>query len=880
VDRFELAAQASDNALWDWDLTTNRIHFSPGWISMLGCSGVDFGNSLEEWFGRVHPEDLESVRREINDHLSQGSSQFESQHRLLHQDGCYRWVSCLGLITRDQNGRAIRVAGSHVDITPEKVVDALTGLPNRLLLLDRLKRSIDRAKKQEDFLFAVLIVDLNLFNSGISHLETVNTDSLVITAARRMETFLRAWDSSAQDGRAHLIARSVGEEFIILLDGLSALGEAKNTADKLLKEVLAPFDFNAREVFLSPDIGIALSATGYRNAEEALRDADTALYRAKSFGKSRCEVFDTAVLESTRSRSQLGKELQEALARNQFQVFYQPVVSLSVNQIVGFEALTRWIHPSRGLVMPMEFIGIAQKTGLIVELDRWVLQEACKQVSTWKKHARISKDLWVSVNLSSAQFTQPSLMKEIGGVLRNNELDASSLMLELTEGTVMENPESARSLLMQLRVMGARIGLDDFGTGYSSLAHLRRFPLDFLKIDHTFVRSIENNSDTLEIIRAINVLARQLGLHVVAEGIENSRQLEILQSLGCEYGQGFLFSRAVPAEKAEKLMLEGFGPSAKAGEPGTDCLKDVGDSVESISEQSSSLEGKGNLTQGMKYLLVGIAALVLLTVGILAAKMSRVRPLPAGQSSPAPAALNQTKPLGQRAAPVVEQAIVPEIKKEPEIIPDPKGAAAAVIETKLHPEPEASASVGSKKASVPATAKGTASVPSSVIRKKALAKMEQKNPAVDVRARSTAVTIESAAQQNEPVAPPAPVESVSAMPPKLPEEMPGHPPRKAPAVVHQFPVLHSHVLGSCRGVLKFTRESVSFVSVKEKDSFYFEYPGYTVALERDQLTIKAGSMAFRFKSDLAISKEDNRSQLSEIYQKISKLHADAQHNKQ
>ena len=353
---------------------------------MLGCVGDEFGNTVEEWFKRIHSEDLASVQGEINNRLAQGSTQFEIRHRMLHQDGCYRWMSCQGVITRDNTGRAIRVTGLHVDITAEKVVDPLTGLPNRILLMDRLARSVQKARKSESFVYAILIIDLDLFESGIDRLHTTNADSLIVAAARRMETALRADDSSAVNNRsAHLVARSVGEEFIVLLEGLSALDEAKKTADRLLKEILAPFEFNDREVFLSPSIGIALSATGYQTAEQVLRDADTALYRAKAFGKSCCEVFDTAVLELNRSRDNLEKDLEEALGRNEFLLFYQPILSLSTNRIVGFEALVRWKHRSRGLVAPTEFIPIAEKNGFIIPLSRWILQQACTQLKIWKQ---------------------------------------------------------------------------------------------------------------------------------------------------------------------------------------------------------------------------------------------------------------------------------------------------------------------------------------------------------------------------------------------------------------------------------------------------------------------------------------------------------------
>jgi diguanylate cyclase (GGDEF)-like protein/PAS domain S-box-containing protein len=642
MDRYELAAQGADNGLWDWDLTTNRVHYSPGWLAMLGCAEGECGSTSEEWFKRIHPEDLETVQREITANLEKGSTQFEIQHRMIHQDGCCRWMSCRGVITHDGAGRAVRIAACHVDITSKVVVDSLTGLPNRLLLLDHLTRCIERAGKQEDFLYAVLIVDLNLSESGISFPATSNGNSLIIAAARRLETALRSKDRFSRKRSEDLVARSEGDEFIVLLEGLRELGEAKKVAERLLKVILTPFTFNGREISLPASIGVALSATGYRDAKEALRDADTALHRAKSLGRSRCAVFDTAILESTQARHQLEADLHGALDRNEFKVFYQPIVSLPSNQIVGFEALARWDHPSRGMVSPLEFVPVAEKTGFIVSLDRWVLQEACRQLKAWRENPRLAKDLWVSVNLSGTELKQPSLAKEIRDVLLACDLDAAGLMLELTEGVVMENPEAIRSLLMQLRVMGARIGLDDFGTGYSSLAYLRRFPLDYLKIDCSFVRSLESTSDAQGIIRTIKALASQLGLRVIAEGIENSSQLDLIRSLGCEYGQGFLFSKAVGSEQAESLLLDGFASRAEVSIPASSPEKrdvETGPPLHTfpalpIPDPSDGSPTKRAFVPKRKYVFIGLTALILLFMGGLLARLNNLTAPPVAYTSP------------------------------------------------------------------------------------------------------------------------------------------------------------------------------------------------------------------------------------------------------
>src|SRR5262249_22646053 len=285
------------------------------------------------------------------------------------------------------------------------------------------------------------------------------------------------------------------------------------------------FQVNGNEVFVTASVGIALSVTGYDHPQEALRDAHTATYRAKSLGKAQCAVFDTVLIDSAQNQRQLEADLKRALEQQEFVLFYQPIVSFCSNRIAGFEALVRWNHPDRGLVLPSEFIPVAESTGLILPLGRWISREACRQLKLWQEELRLSGQLWVSLNFSSLEFMQPSVVDHLGDVLRESGLDPHSVVLELTEAILMRNPTAASSLLMKLRVMGARIALDDFGTGYSSLSYLRQFPVDYLKIDYSFVRRMQSSKDMLEIVRTIVDLAHQLGLHVIAEGIETKEQM-------------------------------------------------------------------------------------------------------------------------------------------------------------------------------------------------------------------------------------------------------------------------------------------------------------------------------------------------------------------
>ncbi len=793
MDQNELEPPGENDGLWDWNLKSKRMHFSLRWISMLGCEQHEVGNTPEEWFRRIHPEDQKQVQLEIDAVLAGNAPRFESQHRMLHKDGTYRWMSCHGIIMRNKDGRAVRMTGSHSDITAEKVTDALTGLPNRLLLLDRLSRSLERARRHNDFTFAVLILDIDRFKSLVERLGSSAGDQLLIAAARRLETCLRAGDTVARLGFEHVLARLGGDEFIILLDGLNEVGDAKFVAERLLKEISAPFEIIGHEVYISASIGIALSITGYSQPEEALRDADIALHRAKSLGKARCEAFDTASLASAQARLQLEADIKGALERQEFVVFYQPVVSLASNRIAGFEALVRWNHPTRGMVGPLEFIPVAERTGLIIPLGRWVLREACRQLKSWQDVLGIPEQIWISVNFSNIQFKQPALVKQIREVLDELKLDPHCLILELTESAVTGNPESASSLLMQLRVMGTKVALDDFGTGYSSLSYLRQFPVDFVKIDHSFVRRMETDKDLAEIVRAIGDLAHQLGLHVIAEGIENSEQLDLIRSLQCEYGQGYLLSKPVDSEKAEALLMADLLPCQGTPEqqPSTPVAADQ------LPEEPVAGQKKKRMGQGTKRLLIASAASILLLSAGAVVRLNRITPRPpasktaSGENLPSPVKTSRQPSSGK---------------------PDIMESAPAAPRNSVPAETET-------------------------------ARAASLRPAGD---------------------------SVSKSKPHLTITKNAAAPSKP--LTYSVPVLHDHVLGSCKGILEISRRGLSFVSEKEKEGFTFQYEDFSYASSDDRLTIKSGSKTYRFKPATAGGKDQIRSQIQKIVGIISGIH--------
>ena len=555
-ERYALAARGANDGLWDWNLVTNAVYFSPRWKAMLGFREDEIEDRLEEWLGRIHDADRDRVKEEIAAHQKGLTPHFESEHRLLHKDGGFRWMLSRGLAVHDATGKALRMAGSQTDITERKVSDPLTGLPNRLLFIDRLGRLIKHSKRRKDHLFAVLFLDLDGFkmiNDSLGHLMG---DQLLVGVASRLEKCLRSSDTVARLGETFTVARLGGDEFTILLDDIKEPMDANRAAERLMKSLAPPFVLAGKEVFTSISVGIALSNSAYEEPEDMLRDADTAMYRAKSLGKARYEVFDADMRASVMARLQLETDLRRALERNEFRNFYQPIVALESARIVGLEALMRWQHPTRGMIAPEEFIFVAEETGLIRELGWWSLREACRQMSKWRARSQACLDLTMSVNLSAKQLLQPHLVEEMQKLLRETALPPEALKLEITESAVMADPTAAAEMLQQIKSLGIRLAIDDFGTGYSSLSYLHRFPLDTLKIDRSFISGTGEGGDGMEIARTIMPMAKNLRLDVVAEGVETFEQVALLKKLQCKYAQGYYFSKPLAPEEIAPLLSE------------------------------------------------------------------------------------------------------------------------------------------------------------------------------------------------------------------------------------------------------------------------------------------------------------------------------------
>jgi diguanylate cyclase (GGDEF)-like protein/PAS domain S-box-containing protein len=560
--RYALAARGANDGLWDWKLATNEIYFSPRWNQMLGYGEPGVRPEPEEWFSRIHPSDRERVEAEIAAHRKGATSEFTSEYRMRHRNGSFIWMLSRGAVVRDETGRAIRMAGSQTDITEGKIGDPLTGLPNRLYFLDRLEDSIQKEGQKESqrektggIGFAVLFVDLDRFKLVNDSLGHAAGDELLMGISRRLKASVRESATGSERRAHHVVARLGGDEFAVLLSGIRQISDAVGVADRILASLSAPFQIAGRQVFGTVSIGIAPGSAG-SSPEDLLRDADAAMYYAKTKGKARCEVFDEGMRDRAKARLEIETDLRRAIDLNQLVLYYQPQMSLTNNRVVGYEALVRWQHPERGLVPPSEFIPVAEETDLIVPLGRWVLREACRQMALWHRSFAVQPALTVSVNVSFRQLGDANLVDEVRKALRESGLPPESLKLEMTESSIMSNTEMAIGVLRQLKEIGVGLEIDDFGTGYSSLSNLSRLPFDTVKIDQSFVKDLHASGESAEIVRTILDLARSMGMSVVAEGVETVDQLGVLTSLGCDYAQGYYFSRPVDKDSTQALLRE------------------------------------------------------------------------------------------------------------------------------------------------------------------------------------------------------------------------------------------------------------------------------------------------------------------------------------
>jgi diguanylate cyclase (GGDEF)-like protein/PAS domain S-box-containing protein len=555
--RYTLAAQGANDGLWDWDVETGSVYYSPRWKAMLGYDEAEIGDGIAEWLDRVHADDLSRLRADIDVHLRHDKENLSSEFRIRHRDGQYRWVLCRGIAVKDPERDTLRAAGSLTNITDRKLAeeqlrfealhDSLTGLANRSLLADRLAHSLARSNRDPENRFALLYIDLDEFKVINDSLGHQVGDKLLIEVARRLSACARKVDTIARIPGDH-VARIGGDEFVMLLEDLASPEDALRVAERIHGALSEPFSLGPHDMVARGSIGIATSDPSYSRPEEVLRDADIALYQAKQAGKSCTCVFDPQMHQRAMTRWSTETELRRAIERDEFELHYQPIVDCS-GRLAALEALVRWRHPTRGLVMPDAFISVAEETGLIVPLGKLVLANACRQLRRWQHEIPALAQMAVGVNISHRQFVSPAVVDDVAGILEETGLAPQSLRLEVTETAAMQNAGQTIETMARLRAMGILLYMDDFGTGYSSLSQLQRMPLDALKIDREFVKDMNRDATSRSIVDSIITLAHTMSLRVIAEGVETAEQAERLVDSGCDYLQGYYFGRPMPVEQ-------------------------------------------------------------------------------------------------------------------------------------------------------------------------------------------------------------------------------------------------------------------------------------------------------------------------------------------
>jgi diguanylate cyclase (GGDEF)-like protein/PAS domain S-box-containing protein len=552
-ERFRALVQNASDLIAILDRRGTVLYESPSHWRLLGYEPEDhLGKSILDL---VHATDRPLVEESLRQLADAPGEALAMEYRLQDSKGVWRVIESMAANLLEHPAVEGIVLNSH-DITDRKnaeeqllhdaLHDELTGLPNRVLFMDRLRRAMERLKREPDRLTAVLFLDLDQFkivNDSLGHLVG---DELLIQISGSLASALRPTDT---------IARVGGDEFAILLEGGRDVSDAVRVADRIHDRLVAPINLGGHEVFVTASIGIAVCTPEYDRPEDLLRDADTAMYRAKASGRACHVVFNRVMHRFVMARLQLETDLRRAIDRGQLRVYYQPFVSLATGAVTGFEALVRWLHPRRGLLPPDEFLSVAEETGLILPMGRFILMESCRRVrELQRKHPELGP-LRISVNLSHKQFFQTDLFEHIEEALKESGLPAESLGLEITEGVIIRQADAANDRFVRLKEMGVQLYLDDFGKGYSSLNYLHRFPMDILKIDRSFVSHLDDPGSNAAIVQAIVTLAHHLGMEVIAEGIQTEEQLEKVRALGCEYGQGFLFSHPLNADEAENLLL-------------------------------------------------------------------------------------------------------------------------------------------------------------------------------------------------------------------------------------------------------------------------------------------------------------------------------------
>jgi diguanylate cyclase (GGDEF)-like protein/PAS domain S-box-containing protein len=574
---FQIVTENAADMIALVDVKGRRLYNSPAYKRILGYSAAELGETSA--FEQIHPDDRFQVLEAAREARDTGVGK-RLEYRIKHKDGSWRVLESLASAVRDAQGKVAKLVIVNRDITERKRAeqqlehnlfhDPLTGLPNRRLVLDRLKHAFVRTRRDAGHQYALLLANLDHFKVFNETMGTGAGDHVLQEIGRRVGASLRQDDTIARgesnsSSAEALLSRLGGDEFAILLDSVSDPSDALRVAKRIQEAVAEPFFVDSKEVRASTSVGIALSALAHEKPEDVLKDADVAMRRAKALGGSRCEVFDEAMHTRAVGRLRLEADLRAAIAERQFRVHYQPVVQLDTRRIVSFEALLRWEHPTQGLISPYRFIEAAEDSGILVSIGHWLMLQACRQSREWEVNHFSEQPVNITVNVSARQFADARLASDIQDALRQTGVDPARLQLEMTESVAAADPKLTITVLSHLKHMGIGVILDDFGIGSASLRGLWQFPVDALKIDRSLVREMQTDRSASDVVELIITLAHKMNLKVIAEGIETPRQVERLRELGCELGQGYYFSQPLDAKAAQQFLRQQVAPPSASG---------------------------------------------------------------------------------------------------------------------------------------------------------------------------------------------------------------------------------------------------------------------------------------------------------------------------
>jgi diguanylate cyclase (GGDEF)-like protein/PAS domain S-box-containing protein len=543
--RFDLVVRGAGDGIWDWRLTDDSVYFSPRWRELLGYQPEDRFSAMDDWLALVHPEESEMVKREMRNHLEGISLAFQVECRLRHKSQSYRWFLIRGTSQRDPYGHATRMAGSLTDISERKLTDPMTGLPNRIVLYDRINQAIIKTRRRKNSNFGIILLQIDRYETMREAYGQSFCDNVQRVVAQRIVGILRMTDT---------LTIMSDTTMCILVDVMREDTDLVRVAQRVRGAAEEPVSLGEESVMLTLSIGMAQGSTHHIGADELIKDATAALNKARQSGAGHEAVFDPDMQRRARDRLRIEADLHQALRREELRVFWQPIVELGPNRLAGFEALLRWEHPTRGLISPLEFIPVAEESGLIVPIGKFVLREALRQGRAWHA-AGAPQDLFVSVNVSSRQLDSPDLVNAVTAALSEHPVPAGCLHIEITESAVMRDVARSQDVLKQLKALGCHMALDDFGTGHSSLSLLQRLPLDYVKIDRSFITAMSGEFAGESMVGAIIQIAKILHLTVIAEGIEAETDELRLRALGCQFGQGYRYGKPLPAPQWQDVLF-------------------------------------------------------------------------------------------------------------------------------------------------------------------------------------------------------------------------------------------------------------------------------------------------------------------------------------